>query len=345
MIIVIIAGGSGTRLWPLSTPKFPKHLLLLNDNKISLLRQTFDRSKKVADKIYIVTEKSHIRHVKEQLPELSEDSFIVEPGRRGTANCIIAALQKINETNSSDETISFMHADHSIRDVKGFIHTLKLANKVSAQYRKIVLIGIEPSYPATGFGYIKKAELLSDEPYVYNVDSFREKPEFNVARKYIYTGNYLWNSGYFVASISTYIESIKKYSKELFSNYEMLCQASKKEYPSVYLSFKSSAIDYALLEKVPDLKVIPANFDWMDLGSFSDLHKAAESDENNNYVFGNAELEEVENAYIRNETNIPLAVIGLDNIVVVSNSSGILVARKDISQKVGEVSKRLDNKK
>ena len=195
-----------------------------------------------------------------------------------------------------------------------------------------------------GFGYIKKAKLLSEQPYVYNVDSFKEKPNFNLAKKYISTGDYLWNSGYFVASISVFIESMKNYSKELYSNYEKLNNATKNEYSSIYLGFESESIDYALIEKVPNLLVIPASFDWMDLGSYSDLHKAADSDENNNYVFGNAELEEVENAYIRNETKLPLAVIGLNNIVVVSNKSGILITRKDVSQKVGEVSIRINNK-
>jgi len=344
MIIAIIAGGSGTRLWPLSTSKFPKHLVLLNNNTRSLLQQTYDRAKKVTDKIYVISEAGHIDHVKSQLPELSENNFIVEPGRRGTANCIIAALQKISIDNSKDETVSFIHADHSIRDTNGFAHSIRVANKVSSKEKRIVLIGIEPNYPATGFGYIKKADLLSEEPYVYNVDSFKEKPDFNLAKKYVSTGDYLWNSGYFVASIEVFIESMKSHSKELFSNYEMLRSASEKDYTSVYLGFDSEAIDYALIEKVPNLLVIPASFDWMDLGSYSDLHKAADSDENNNYVFGNAELEEVENAYIRNETNVPLAVIGLDNIVVISNDSGILITRKDISQKVGEVSKRINNK-
>jgi len=344
MIICIIAGGSGTRLWPLSTSEFPKHLLLLNDNKRSLLQQTYDRSRKVTDKIYVVSELSHIDHVRKQLPELQHDNFIVEPGRRGTANCIVAALQKISQDNDPNETISFIHADHLIKDVEGFTHSIKSANKISSRENRIVLVGIEPSYPAIGFGYIKKGKLLSEEPYVYNVNSFKEKPNFNLAKKYISSGEYLWNSGYFVASINVFIEAMKNYSKELYRNYEELNKANKGEYQSIYLGFESDAIDYALIEKVPNLLVIPASFDWMDLGSYSDLHKAADSDEKHNYVFGNAELEEVENAYIRNETEIPLAVIGLNNIVVISNNSGILITRKDISQKVGEVSKRINNK-
>ena len=137
---------------------------------------------------------------------------------------------------------------------------------------------------------------------------------------------------------------MKQYSKELYSNYKALKDAKEENYKEVYLGFKSEAIDYALIEKVPDLLVIPASYDWMDLGSYSDLHKAVGSDEKNNYISGNVELEEVENAYIRNETGIPLAVIGLDNIVVISTDNGILVTRKDLSQKVGDVSKRINGK-
>ncbi|MEI8187467.1 MAG: sugar phosphate nucleotidyltransferase [Candidatus Saccharibacteria bacterium] len=344
MIIVIIAGGSGTRLWPLSTPEYPKHLLSLNGDDRSLLQLTYDRAKKITDKIYIVTDGSHIEPVKKQLIELPNTSFIVEPGRRGTANCIVAALEQIEDSIDSNETIATIHADHSIRDINGFIHTLKTADKITSAEKRIVLIGVEPDYPATGFGYIMKGKILSEEPYVYNVESFKEKPDFNTARNYIRSGDYLWNCGYFVGSLNTFKESMKQYSKELYSNYTVLKDARKDNYKEVYLGFKSEAIDYALIEKVPDLLVIPASYDWMDLGSYSDLHKAVGSDEKNNYISGNVELEEVENAYIRNENGIPLAVIGLDNIVVISTDNGILVTRKDLSQKVGDVSKRINGK-
>ena len=132
MIVVIIAGGAGTRLWPLSTPEHPKHLLKVNDDDKSILQKTFDRASSLTDKIYIVSEQSHIDEVKKQLSELSEDKFLIEPARRGTANCIIAAMAKLSKDNDPNEPVAFIHADHFIRDVKGFVHSFNVATISSA---------------------------------------------------------------------------------------------------------------------------------------------------------------------------------------------------------------------
>jgi mannose-1-phosphate guanylyltransferase/mannose-6-phosphate isomerase len=341
MIIVIIAGGSGTRLWPLSVPEYPKHLLTINNDKRSLLQLTYDRAKSLTNAIYIVSESGHVDHVKEQLSELPDEAFIVESGRRGTANCIVAAVEYIGRHHDKDETIVSIHADHYIRDNEGFVHTFKSADQIARSEKRIVLIGVEPNYPATGFGYIEKGKLLSEEPYVYNVDSFKEKPTYEVAKEYFSKGTYLWNCGYFVGTIDTFIQSMKKYSPVLYSNLQSLRKATDATYQKVYLSFESEAIDYALIEKIPNLLVIPASFDWMDLGSYTDLHKATGGDEKGNYIKGNVEIEDVENSFIDNFENKTVAVIGFDNVVVINTENGILVTRKDLSQKVGEVSKRI----
>jgi mannose-1-phosphate guanylyltransferase/mannose-6-phosphate isomerase len=343
MIIVIIAGGSGTRLWPISTPDYPKHLLKINGDKLSLLQHTYERAKLITDKIYVVSEASHIHHVQEQLPDLSADSFICEPGRKGTANCIVAALEHIGRTNNPDEPIASIHSDHYIRDLAGFTYSFKVANNISAKSNRIVLVGVEPDNPATGFGYIEKGELLSDEPFAFNVNTFKEKPDFETARSYLRSGNYLWNCGYFVGSINTFKKSMNDHATDLYANYQKLVDSSKDLdlYNQTYLSFENMAIDYALIEKVADLAVVPATFDWMDMGSFSDLSLAMGGDQAGNNTLGNVELEEVENSLVQNYEDKPLAVIGLDNIVVINNENGILVARKDLAQKVGEVSKKL----
>jgi mannose-1-phosphate guanylyltransferase len=340
MIVVIIAGGSGTRLWPLSTPDYPKHLLKLDGDELSLLQHTYERAKLLTDKIYVVSEAGHIDHVKEQLSELADDRFIVEPARRGTANCIVAALAYIGKRDGSDEPLAFVHADHYIRDKEGFTHSFRAADEVCTSEKRIVLVGVEPDYPATCFGYIKKGELLKEEPFAYNVHSFKEKPEFEVAKTYAASGKYLWNCGYFVGSVNTFSHSMQAYAPELYENYQKLTAALPETYKKTYLSFENAAIDYALMEKVPDLLVVPASFDWMDLGSFSDLHKAMGGDEKGNYMHGKVEVEEVTNSLVNNQENKPVAVIGLDNIVVINTPDGVLIARKDLAQKVGEVSKR-----
>ena len=345
MIVVIIAGGSGTRLWPLSTPDYPKHLLTINGEQRSLLQQTYDRAKQLTDKVYVVSDHSHIEHVREQLSELPEDAFIVEPGRRGTANCIIAALVYIAKRHDPNEPIASIHADHYIRDTEGFKHSFKIANEVSEKDKRIVLVGVEPDHPATGFGYIQKDDIFDEANYVYGVESFKEKPDFDLAQKYVSSGKYLWNCGYFVGSANTFVEKMKQYAPDLLGNYQKLEQASDDSYKETYLALESDAIDYALIEKVKDLLVVPASFDWMDLGSFADLHKAVGGDEKGNHVQGKVEIEELENSFVQNMDNEkPVAVIGLDNVVVVNTPNGLLVARKDLSQKVGVVSKRLNGK-
>lgn len=344
MIIVIIAGGSGTRLWPLSTPNYPKHLLKINGDERSLLQHTYDRACGLTDKIYIVSDHSHIHHVREQLPELAENHFIVEPGRRGTANCIVTALVQISKYHNHDEPIASIHADHYIRDTKGFSHSFDVATKVSSTQKKIVLVGVEPDHPATGFGYIEKDGVVDEQNFVYGVKSFKEKPDFELAKQYVNSGNYLWNCGYFVGSVNTFKQKMETYAPKLLANFTVLDQASPEQYEETYLGLENEAIDYALIEKVEDLLVVPASFDWMDLGSYGDLHKAVGGDEQGNHTNGAVEIADVQNSYVHNEEDKPVAVIGLDNVAVVNTPNGILVTRKDLAQKVGEVSKRIGGK-
>lgn len=343
MISVIIAGGSGTRLWPLSTPDFPKHLLSLTGHR-TLVQHTYERAKTLGKNVYVVTEAGHANHVKQQLPELSDKSFIIEPARRGTASCIIAALEYISRFHNGDEPVAFLAADHYVRDTAGFTHSFKVAEKVSRKEKRIVLIGVEPDHPATGFGYIQKNGVFDEETFVFNVHSFKEKPDYKLAKKYVDSGNYLWNCGYFVGSVDTFVEHMKKVAPGMHKNFLNLQTAkNKKAYHDAYLTFENISIDYALIEKVDNLLVVPANFDWMDLGSYGDLHKAVGSDEQGNHIDGNkVEIADVENSIIKNHEDKPVAVIGLDNVAVINTSQGLLVTRKDLAQQVGEVSKRFN---
>ena len=348
MIVVIIAGGSGTRLWPLSTPDFPKQLLKLTNDK-SMVQNTYERAKKLTKEIYIVPDISHAHHIRSQLPQVDDEHFIVEPGRRGTANCIVAALAYISKRHDPDEPVAFIHADHHIRDVEGFARSFRQAGHVSKKTKQIALIGIEPTFPATGFGYIERDGEIEDGSLVYAVQSFKEKPDFTTARQYVASGRYLWNCGYFVGSVNTFIDEMERFAPDLKTNFDKLVSVSDQnsdEYAQTYLSFTNEVIDIALIEKANDLVVISASFDWMDLGSFKDLHEANESDQSGNHFRGKAIYEdEVENAYIRNEEDKPVVVIGLDNVVVINTPNGILVARKDLSQKVKDAVVRIEKDK
>ncbi|HMI09792.1 MAG TPA: sugar phosphate nucleotidyltransferase [Candidatus Saccharimonadales bacterium] len=346
MITVIIAGGSGTRLWPLSTPEYPKHLLKLTGER-TLLQTAYDRATRLGDIIYVVTEASHSDHVREQLPELPDNAFLIEPGRRGTAHCIVFALDVIARHHDHDEPVAFIHSDHYVRDVDGFANSFAVAARISQQNQEITLIGIEPTMPSTGFGYIERDGVIDADSGVYHVESFKEKPDFETAQKYVDSGRYLWNCGYFVGSVDTFLQELDRSAPELRASFDSLAAVSEPgtdEYNEAYLALDNQVIDIALIEKAKSLAVVSASFDWMDVGSFKDLHDAVQRDEQGNYFRGeNIYPIDVENVFVRNEEAKPIAVIGLDNVVVVNTPQGILVARTDVSHRTGEVAKKLQS--
>lgn len=345
MITVIIAGGSGTRLWPLSTKEYPKHFLNIV-GKESLLRSTYKRAKHLGKNIYVVTAGAgQLEIAKQQLPELDDDNFIVEPDRRDTAGCIVIALNHIRQRHDHDEPIAFMHADHYIRDVAGYVYSFKIADKASRQEDRVTLVGIEPTFPSTGLGYIQKDGLLEGSDFVHGVARFKEKPDFDTAQQYLQSGEYLWNTGYFVGSVNTFLKTMEQYAPDLKHNYDKLAAAkSKKAHDEAFLSFEKIAIDYAMMEKSKNLLVVQGTFDWLDIGSFAEAHQVSPTDKTGNFMKGYVEIDGVENSYLRNEEEKPVAVIGLDNIVVINTPNGILVARKDLSQRVKNIATKVQEK-
>ncbi len=337
MIVLIVAGGSGTRLWPLSTPDYPKHLLqIVGDN--SLLQNTFERAKRITsiDKIYVSTEAGHSDHVVQQLPELAPDHVIIEPARRGTMPCIANALQIISNAHGEEEPIASIWADQHIRAVEGFVDTFRYAADVSTKYQRITLVGIEPHYPSTKYGYIKKNGSVDNLPFLHSVESFKEKPDHATAAQYLASGDYLWNAGYFVAPYKVFKDRIARYADPHWSAQHDRLQEAKgvDAVNEVYLDFQDEAIDTALIEKTPDLMVIPASFDWLDVGSFDDVYEVTPKDEDENTNIGDSIIIDSQSVYVRNDCDKPVAVIGLDNVVVVNTEHGLLVMRTDKSQKV-----------
>lgn len=341
MITVIIAGGSGTRLWPLSTHSYPKHLLSLT-NELSLLQNTVERVKDVSstDKIFVFTEASHADHVRTQLKELPGVNILVEPGRRGTASCFVAALSELKARGLDQEPIFFLWADHVVRDHNGFVATMLKAGEIAAAEGRLVFIGVEPTYPSTGLGYLQRDGEIKNWSGAYDLVTFKEKPDKKTAEKYLNSGNYLWNTGYLIGTYDTFAREMQDKAADLWRRYETYLESSNKE--ETYLSFPSEPIDTALSEHVEDGVVVPGSFDWADVGSFKDLHEISSQDETGNHIKGSKiELENTTNSYVRNETETPVAVIGLDNVVVVSTANGVLVTNKNYAQKVGEVAKKL----
>lgn len=340
MIVVIIAGGSGTRLWPLSTHDYPKHLLTLMGER-SLVQNTYDRVKSLSDDVFVVSEKSHIKHVYDQLPEVGRKNIFVEPARRGTASCIVFALSNLKKRGLKDQPVLFLWADHLIRDRREFLASAKQAAKLASVHKQLVFMGVEPTYASTGFGYIQKGVRLKNGfKNVFELKQFVEKPDRKTAEHYFQSGEYLWNTGYLTGTIGTFEGEIKKHSPRLWNDYQNLLKVKRPE--KLYLDFESEPIDTALSEHVPDALVVAGSFDWVDVGSFQDLHSVSHQDDDGNHLTGeNIELERVTNSFVRNEQGLPIAVIGLDNIAVVATDNGILVTSKTHAQKVGEISKRL----
>ena len=347
MIVLIVAGGSGTRLWPLSTPEYPKHLLTIVGDK-SLLQNTFERAKKLtsSNKIYISTEASHSDHVIEQLPELGHDQIIIEPARRDTMPCIMNALQFISTRHDVDEPIVSIHADHHIRDIKGFAQAIKQAGEVSAKHKRITLLGVEPTHADTKYGYIQKGKQFDNQYSIYEIVSFKEKPEHSIAQEYLESGEYLWNMGYFVAPFTVFNDKIRAYGENNWTEQldRLNAASSATERDRIYLDFKKEAIDTALMEKVPDLLVMPGTFDWIDVGTFDDVHRVSLQDQDGNATKGNnIFVMDSSQTYVRNDSDLPIGVIGMDNVAIVNTKHGFLVMRMDQSSKVKDIVTRMQN--
>ena len=343
---MIIAGGSGTRLWPLSTKDYPKHLLKLTGER-SLLQNTYDRVKDLADDVFVITEKSHSHFVHQQLTEVPSRRILAEPARRGTASCYSLALSEIKRRGYKDQAIFFLWADHLITDTKAFQKTVNAAAKLADERQKLVFIGIKPTYASTGFGYIQEGrKVKAAAKNVYELKQYVEKPDKKTAQQYLKSGRYLWNTGYLVGTLSTFERELKAQAPRLWNDYQsLLSTILPMNRKKIYLDFVSESIDTALSEHVPDGLVIEGKFDWADVGSFHDLHGVSLQDKTGNHTSGeNIELENVTDSFVRNDTNKPVAVIGLNDVAVIATDNGILVTNKAEAQKVGDISKRLQAK-
>jgi mannose-1-phosphate guanylyltransferase/mannose-6-phosphate isomerase len=347
MVIVIIAGGSGTRLWPLSQSNYPKHLLTLTGEN-SLLQNTYDRARQLTDQIYVVTEASHSNEVARQLPKLAAHQLVVEPARRGTASCFVLALSRIREYADPSEPVVFIHADHHISDTEGFCLAVKAAAAASTAKKAIALVGIVPSQPATGFGYIEHGEKVATEEGlpVYSVTSFHEKPAVEIAQQYLDAGNYLWNQGLFAAPLEVWVDQFKQYDPEYYNAYVALAEVADEpdKFRDIYLALRNDAIDYALMEKSKELVVVPGKYDWADIGSFFDLHAvlhAMQGNADHNVTEGDVHMINCEDSMVHSTTGKPVAAIGLSGIIVIDTPEGVLVCTKEQAQMVKEISKKL----
>jgi mannose-1-phosphate guanylyltransferase/mannose-6-phosphate isomerase len=347
IIPVILSGGSGTRLWPLSRKQYPKQFLALDSQK-SMLQETILRLNgiKNIEKPLIVCNIKHRFLVAEQLNEINvlNSTILLEPIGRNTAPAIAAAAIYVNQKNMKDKSILLvLSADHLIRDNREFHKAITIAIE-SAKSEKIVTFGVNPTEANTGYGYIKTYD--EENNGAYKVESFKEKPDQITANQYFDKGNYFWNSGMFVFQPKTLIEELSIYSKDIFKTISTSVTHSNKDMDFIRLEAKSFSrspnisIDYAIMEKSNKVVVVPLDAGWNDIGAWQSLHDVGNKDEKGNVIKGDVYLEDTSNSYIHSSSRI-IATIGLDNLVIIDTPDALLVSDKDKTHFVKHISSKL----
>lgn len=329
MFGVILAGGSGSRLWPLSRELYPKQLLTLNADK-SLLQTTFERLNNFipAKNIISVTNSKHHSNIKMQLSKLSEDTVILaEPISKNTAPAIALSVKYVVENYGSDEIILVVPSDLQINDVEKFTQTIK-SSEHFANEGFIVTFGIKPNYPETGYGYI----CAENEKVV----SFVEKPNRQTAEKYIQDGNYFWNSGIFMFKASTIIKEFKKYCPEIDSVIKNIDFSEKSISFTEFDKMPNISIDYAIMEKSSNIVMVELKSDWKDLGSWKSIYEISPKDENNNVFVGHVLDKDSKNSLVYSSSKL-VATIGLEDTVIVETEDAILACKKDKTDEVKQV--------
>jgi len=343
---VIMSGGSGSRLWPLSRALHPKQFLpLVSEN--TLLQETINRLDDTCLDPIIICNNEHRFIVAEQLRQNNSQAshIILEPMGKNTAPAItLAALAAIG--NGEDPLLLVLAADHVIKDVSAFQQAVSSAS-IFAEQGKLVTFGIVPTSPETGYGYIKQGSLLVSNTEKLNaksyaVVSFVEKPNLKTAQKYLATGEYLWNSGMFMFKASRYLEELKKYSPEILSICEEAFNSKADDLDftrinaEVFDKCPEDSIDYAVMEHTEHAVVVPLDAQWSDVGSFSSLWDVSVKDEQGNATLGDVISEDTTNSYI-NSTNRLVTTVGVDNLVIVETKDALLVANKDKVQDVKSI--------
>lgn len=337
---VIMAGGSGSRLWPLSRASHPKQFLALNDED-TMLQSTVKRLSGLSIKsITTLCNEEHRFFVAEQMRQIDRlGSIILEPAGRNTAPALaLAAL-----LSEEDDLLLVLAADHVIENNEAFVNTVKEAIPL-AESGKIVTFGIVARTPHTGYGYIKKGQKVG---IGFNVSEFVEKPSIQLAQEYINSKDYYWNSGMFLVKSSVYISELSKYNPKIYENCQLAVNKVAPDLDFIrinkenFLKCPSKSIDYAIMEKTNNAVVVQMDAGWSDLGSWSSLWDLCEKDSNGNATHGDVMVHSSRNSYFRTD-GILVAAIGVDNLVLVATKDAIMVANKDNVQNVKKITNALE---
>ncbi|PWN05944.1 mannose-1-phosphate guanylyltransferase [Rhodohalobacter mucosus] len=346
---VIMAGGSGTRFWPKSTQSLPKQFLNLFGDQ-TMIQDTVSRLEGAIgpESVVVVTNDDYTSIVEEQLPEVNEKFIIGEPVARNTAPCVAAAAA-ILHNEDPDSVMVVLPADHVIGKPTGFRRVLDLAVETARSENSLVTIGIKPNRPETGYGYIRfDADRVNgpDNEDVYSVKNFTEKPDKETAEQFLSSGDYLWNSGMFIWKTSAILEAIKEYLPEIFILTEelMMSDCSKEDLDEFYTACPSISIDYGIMEKAEKVHVVPGDFEWNDVGSWTAVHELSPKDENGNAAGGAlTSIQDSVNNLIHTQSNKLIALVGVENLAVVETDNAILVVNLKEAQGVKKVVEDLRN--
>ena len=285
-----MAGGIGSRFWPMSTPEYPKQFVDVLGRGMSMIQMTVERFAPLCppENMWVVTSADYEAIVREQLPQLPVENILLEPAMRNTAPCIAYACWKIRQRHP-EANIVVTPSDALVINVEEFRRVISTALDFTCSDRRIVTIGIKPSRPETGYGYIEEGELAEGE--VYKVNSFKEKPCLEVAKQYLADGGYLWNAGIFVWNVDTIVGSLRRFTPELAAKMDSMAESfytenEKDTVADIFPTCEKISIDYAVMEKADYIYTVPGDFGWSDVGTWGSLRTLLPQDENGNAVGG-----------------------------------------------------------
>ncbi len=351
MNIVLMAGGGGTRLWPLSRKSKPKQFIDLGTGK-TLLEDAFTRAKNITDisNIYIATSINYLERIKKMLPDILEEHIFCEPEKRDTTAAFASVALRLRHIGQADEPTIFMWSDHVFTNESDFINDLRLIPElVNANPTSIIIVGHVPITPETVLGYIEAGEKVSGYKNIYHVKGFKEKPNIENAKKFINAGNYFWNLGYFSMKPNYLLTELQEQSPETIpaiKNFAAALSSDKKSaVDSAYADFPKISIEYTLIEKTNRIIAVTGDYGWSDVGNWGTVQDIFGS-KGDHMPHGHHIHIDSQHNYIYNTTNKAVSIIGVKNTIVVVTDDAVLVTKKSDSHKVKEVVAKLeeDNK-
>jgi len=340
--VAIMAGGIGSRFWPISRTEYPKQFLDILNTGRTLIQTTFDRFTKFIplQNIYIITFEQYKGIVAKQIPELPVENILCEPSRKNTAPCVAYISYKLHKLNAQANLIC-APADHIISDEEVFEKVCQDALLFTANIKGLVTLGIKPTYPNTGYGYIQYDQLAVSEN-VFKVKTFTEKPDKQLAKTFMSSGDFLWNAGIFIWQVKNIIKAFEKYLPELAEVFEVEknnfnTKKEKEATERIYPLCINLSIDYGIMEKADNVYIIPSSFGWSDLGTWTSTYDNLEKDYLDNAVVGNQVMViDATNNMVHVDNNKLVVLQGLDDFVIVDTKDVLLICKKDKEQEIKE---------